>query len=191
MRRCLTIGVVLACAAFPDDVFAVGGEYGFTISASPVSPDVNTTPFTPGLQTYHLWLKCCSLPAGFPQGIAAAEFGLVSTNPANVILAFTPKGVWLNAGSATNLFLAIGGCPCGPLIVGNILFLTNAPGSLCIGPSATGTKAGVDCTPNPQLWPVEWTGLDFGGGPCGKGDLCIKPISVEEMSWGAVKGLYR
>jgi hypothetical protein len=193
MKRLLTIVVALSCLALPLDAFATGGEYGFVISASAASPDVNTVPFAAGVQTYFLWLKCCNLPAGFPQGISAAEFGLVSTNAANLVLGFTPTGSWLNAGGASNLLLAVGGCPCGPTVAGSILILANAPGSLCIGPSSTNTKAGVDCSPDPQLWPIEWRGLDFGGGiACVEGTLCEKPpLAVEEASWGGVKALYR
>jgi hypothetical protein len=65
------------------------------------------------------------------------------------------------------------------------------PGNLCIAPSSTGTKATVDCTANPSLWDIDWVGLNFGGGACGKGSVCDKPITVEEISWGGVKGLYR
>jgi hypothetical protein len=192
MKRLLTLVVALSCLVLPLDASATG-EFGFAISASAASPDLNTVAFAAGVQTYFLWLKCCQLPPGFQQGISAAEFGLVSTNAANVILGFTPMGAWLNAGNATNLLLAVGGCPCGPTVAGSILVLANAPGSVCIGPSTTATKAGVDCSADPQLWSVDWKGLDFGGGgPCIEGTICEKPpVSVEEASWGGVKALYR
>jgi hypothetical protein len=191
MKRFLTIVVALSCIVLPVSAFANTGEYGFTISGSAVSPDVNTVPFVPGLLTAFLWLKCCQLPAPLPQGISAAEFAVVSTNLANAVLAFTAAGNWLNAGGATNLLLAVGGCPCMNDLAGSWLVLVNGPGSLSLGLSSTQTKAGVDCSPNPSLWDVEWVGLDFGGGPCGKGTICQKPVSVEESSWGQVKALYR
>jgi hypothetical protein len=172
-----------------------GGEFGWTISSSSTDPLQNTAPFTPGEQTYFLWAYCADLPAGFPQGIAAAEFGLVSS-PSNTIVAFTPSEArgWRNLGSATNLLLFVDGCPCGGL-AGTIRIQVNAPGSLCLGPSSTDTKVGVDCSENPYLWPIDWIGLDIGGGPCGRGLLCRSyrgcVIAVDPTTWGRTKARYR
>jgi hypothetical protein len=188
MKRSLTIVAALFCFVLPVSGFAQC-PFGFTISGSATSPDVNSIPVTPGLQTVFLWLKCCNLPRDLPQGIAAAEFGLVSTNPDNVILAFTPAGSWLNVGSGTNLILAIGGCPCSFSLAGSILVSATAPGGLCLGPSLTGTMGGVDCSATPSVWPIEWIGLTFGGPPCGESKTCI--LSVDAQSWGSVKALYR
>ena len=190
MKRFLTIVVASFCLVLARSAAAQPpqGDYGFTISASATSPDVNQAPFTPGILFVFLWLKCCRLPAGMEQGIAAAEFGIVSTSPANVILAFTPVFPWLACGS---LLICAADCPCTNSLVGRLTILSNAPGSYCLGPSTTGTKAGVDCSENPSLWPIEWIGLDNGGGFCGKGVLCDGPVSVEGTSWGSVKSLYR
>jgi hypothetical protein len=132
--------------------------------------------------TAFLWLKCCLL--GALQGITAAEFALVSTDPANAILAFTPAEGWVSAGTETELLFAGAGCPGGPVVAGTILVSVSAPGSLCIGPDQLGTEASVDCSPNPVLWPIAWTGLDFGGGHC-------KSVAVESTSWGKIKATYR
>jgi hypothetical protein len=51
---------------------------------------------------------------------------------------------------------------------------------------------GVDCSVNPTVWPIEWIGLDVGGGGCDSGNpLCFGPVAVESKSWSKVKSLYR
>jgi hypothetical protein len=124
--------------------------------------------------------------------MSTAEFGLVSDNPANVILGFTPNaaGGWLNAGSATNLLLAVSGCPCGPVLAGTILTLVNQPGSLCIG-GTCGAEATFDCSPPPLPHGMDWVGLDFGAGICARGGLCSIGTPLEVESWGKVKAMYR
>jgi hypothetical protein len=190
MKRFAAIAAVSLSLLVPSSPMAQG-EYGFTLSASSTTPDVNETSFAPGVRNAYLWLKCCDLPSEYEQGISAAEFSVASTNLANVILGFTPVFPWLPCGEIPTLFLACAvDCPCNDSLVGNFLVLFNAPGSLCIVPSSTGTRAGVDCSNNPSLWPIEWVGLDFGGGFCGSGSLC-GVISVEDASWGGVKTLYR
>jgi hypothetical protein len=170
------------------NVHATDQPYGWTISSSPTDPFANSMAPTGAVATAYLWLACCQLPAGLQQGMAAAEFTLQATGP--VVLATTPANNFLNAGGATNLLLAVGGCPCGPVVAANVLILA-LPGSICIVESPTGTKGTVDCQPDPALWGMDWIGLDLGGGPCGKGQICQKPVSVESASWGQIKGIYR
>jgi hypothetical protein len=124
--------------------------------------------------------------------VSTAQFALTSTNPDNVIVSFTANsaGGWINTGSANNLFLSASGCPLGPMLAGAILIDVKEPGSLCIGP-VCGWKAVTSCGPNPSFFPVEWIGLNFGGGPCQKGSLCGAPVSVETQSWGKIKAMYR
>jgi hypothetical protein len=49
----------------------------------------------------------------------------------------------------------------------------------------------VDCTSEPDLWPITFTGFTAGGGvpACAEVLDCTSP--VEATSWGAVKSLYR
>ena len=186
--------------------FAVGGlatlasadgtlEYGWTISDSHTNAYSNDGQFLPGIASLYLFYACNS-----DTGMAAAEFDVVSNNPANIILAFTPKSGFLNAGGATKLLLAVGGCPNAqprgePVNAGIILVLSNAPGDFVIAPSnVNGNKVTVDCTLNPAAWPIQWLGYsnDTARPHQEKGwDKCVKPVSVEEASWGRIKGTYR
>jgi hypothetical protein len=172
---------------------AVGAPYTWTISADPFDPYQNTTPFVPGLRTFYLHYACSTPPPTGPGGAAAAEFGVYNTNLANSVVGFIPLAGFLNAGTPTELLLAIAGCPDGPRRAGNLLTLNAIEGQYCFRPSANGVMGTVDCSPNPDLWPMDFIGLSHGAGsPCfaGTGD-CTKPISVEETSWGKVKTLYR
>lgn len=97
-----------------------------------------------------------------------------------LVLATTPVNGFLNAGGTTNLLLAVGGCPPGPVVAANLLTLS-LPGSICLAPSAqNGVKGTVDCSPNPQLWSIDWRGLEL-----------LPPVSVEPTTWGSVKQRYR
>jgi len=221
--RYLLFALLLACA--PP---AAAGEspYEWTISASATDPFVNTAAATGGLATYYLWLACCE--EAQVDGMTAAEFDLVASGPAH--LATIPQNGFLNAGGTSNLLLAVGGCPCGPLLAADLLVLA-LPGTISFAPSAaTGTKGTVDCDPNPALHPIDWVGIGIGVDPPGKGTVndcnvighcvgyicypdgscekllcnlpCVscgdvancedcQPTSVEAVSWGRVKGLYR
>ena len=193
MKRLITTLALAAILAVPAGALAdgtPGNPYAWTISASNTNELVNTTAFVPGLASYYLWLACCNLPDGLQQGMSAAEFSIAMDNAANLILAFTPTSGYLNAGGATNLLLAVGGCPCGPVPAGIILSLMNAPGQLNITPAPNGNKVKVDCETQPQAWPIDWIGLGIGVPNAGKGDAC-KFTSVEATTWGAIKGLYR
>jgi hypothetical protein len=169
--------------------------YRFTISASSSDPFVNTAAFSPGVQTYYLWLEGCNLPDPLEDGISAAELTLLSNDPSNLILAFNPINNWINNGIGAHLILVVGGCPSGPMIAGTILMLINAPGSLCFD----GTMIGVDCSSNPQAWDLSSIGLDFGGGPCSElplgacclpSGLCIQDVdgSTCESFGGVFQG---
>jgi hypothetical protein len=173
---------------------ATGAPYTWTISADPFDPYQNTAPFVQGLLTFYLHYACSTPLPGGPGGAAAAEFGLYNTNLANSIIGFIPVAGFLNAGSPTELLLAIGGCPDGPRRAGNILTLNAIQGQYCFRPSAAnGVMGTVDCSPNPQLWAMDFIGLSCGDGePCFHGTAdCTEPVSVEETSWGHIKTLYR
>lgn len=194
MKRLATSGAVLGLLAFAGAAQASGPPYGWSISASSTDPFVNTTPFVVGIKTVYLWLVCSTpAPAG-PGGMAAAEFAICSTSAANVILATTTQNGFLNAGGPTQLLLAVGGCPTGPVVAAAILLMSNVAGGVCICPSGANNRvATVDCSMNPRTWDMGWLGLDLAlGEPCRTLDAnCTKPVSIEETTWGAIKSLYR
>jgi hypothetical protein len=121
--------------------------------------------------------------------MAAAEMSL-DTVPLGSVLAFNGMNGYLNAGNATNLLLAVGGCPLGPIVAGSILVLHFAPLAVCLG----GANVTMDCAENPQAWPHDRKGYadvslpacwsDTRSSDCGT-------TSVESQSWGAIKSLYR
>jgi hypothetical protein len=157
------------------DIFCYyGSEYGWTISASSTDPFSNTSVATFGVATYYLWLQCSPFPQ---EGMTAAEFDLVASGP--IHLATVVINGFLNAGGTSNLLLAVGGCPGGPVVAAHLLVL-DLPGSFCIAPSANGIKGVVDCEPKPSLWPMNWIGLAI-----------QNPVSVDETTWGRIKERYR
>ena len=185
MKRFLTIVSALCiCAVMTSSALAGGGiRYGWTVSKSAVDPLINSGLPTGGVDTLFLWFYCSS------EGMASAEMTLESTPPGNV-LGFNVMNGYLNAGNATNLLLAVGGCPNGPVVAGSILILHAVPLTVCL----TGANVTVDCSADPSAWPHEVKGYaDLALPLCltdtpGK-DLCV--TSVEESSWGSIKGLYR
>ena len=76
MNRSMTMVAVLAVLLMTASAYAEGAPYTWTISAHPLDPYQNTTPFTGGLRTFYLHYACSTpYPMG-PGGAAAAEFGL-------------------------------------------------------------------------------------------------------------------
>lgn len=157
------------------------GRYGWTISSSPSDPNVNSGPVGAGVSTMYLWFACSTLG-----GMSAAEFG-VSASAGNTVLAFNTANGFLNAGSAQALLLAVGGCPTGPVNAGSWLVLKATPLDMCL----TGANVTVDCEANPSAWPHDFKGFSEGGTPCASGSVLCGPVSVEDTSWGNIKGLYR
>jgi len=155
--------------------------YGWTVSNS--STDPLSTGGLPNGSTdnLYLWFYCST------QGMAAAEMTLESIPPGQV-LAFNVMNGFLNAGNATNLLLAVGGCPNAPVVAGAILILHFAPLAVCLG----GANVTVDCSSDPQAWTHKRRGYADAGLP-----LCLNDtdlhcgISAEEQSWGTIKSLYR
>jgi hypothetical protein len=155
--------------------------YCWTVSHSSTDPLVNTGFPTDGVDTLFLWLYSSS------EGMAAAEMSLDSLPPGQVI-AFNVMNGFLNAGNATNLLLAVGGCPSGPVVAGSILILHFAPLAICLG----GANVTVDCSSEPQAWPHDWVGYsDVGLPPCSSGRSGCGVTSVKDVSWGRIKGIYR
>jgi hypothetical protein len=156
--------------------------YEWTLSKSAVDPFINTGLPTGGIDTLYLWFQCST------EGMASAEMDLVSIPPGQVI-AFNVANGYLNAGSATHLLLAIGGCPSAPIVAGSALVLHFAPLAVCL----QGANVTVDCSPDPIAWPHDHKSYADLSVPLCLGDtstIC-DPFSVDERSWGSIKSLYR
>ena len=165
-------------------------RYGWTVSKSASDPFANTGEPTGGVDTLYLWYYC-----SVADGASAADF-IVTGTLASSVLAFNVQNSFLNAGNASNLLLAVGGCPPGPLVAGSWLVNHTVPGDLCLGAGGQPTPVTVDCSANPSAHPIDYIGYadTAFGPPCTHyegGDQICETISVEETSWGTIKGLYR
>src|SRR5262245_52014898 len=98
-------------------------RYGWTVSKSNADPFVNTGSPTGGVDTLFLWFQC-----NVGDGISAADFA--ATGSLAPPLAFNVSNGFLNAGNATALLLAVGGCPAAPIVAGSWLVLHSSPGDL-------------------------------------------------------------
>ena len=162
-------------------------RYGWTISKSDTDPFVNTGSPTGGIDTLYLWYQC-----NVGDGMSAAD--LAATGSLAPPIAFNVANGFLNAGSASSLLLAVGGCPPGPIVAGSWLILHSAPGDLCLGPGGQPTPVTVDCSVNPSAHPADYVGYSDTGAPCEHyetGSSLCETTSVDESSWGMIKGLYR
>ncbi|GJM43508.1 MAG: hypothetical protein DHS20C21_03500 [Gemmatimonadota bacterium] len=184
--KVLIVVAALLLAVVPS---AIAADYGWNLSGSATDPWVNMGEVVAGepFQLY-LWLACSP-----HDGMAAAEFSLVHTY---VNGGFTPLHGALNAGNSTDLLLAIGGCPVGPVLVGvwSLIDFVAEGGQACLGPSPGGLNATVDCDPiDPQprenavvghgtngVYPCQFGGIEHCVGT-GRGGL----------TWGETKALYR
>jgi len=182
MKRFLTtVSALCICAVMASSTHAAA--YGWTLSKSAVDPLINTGLPTGGVDTLFLWFYCST------EGMASAEMDLVSTPPGQVI-AFNVANGYLNAGNATHLLLAVGGCPNALVVAGSALVLHFAPLIVCL----EGANVTVDCSPNPQAWPHDHKGYADLSLPFCLSDTTspnCKSYSVEEESWGQIKTLYR
>ncbi len=144
-------------------------RYGWTVSRSSSDPCVDTGNFPIGaLATLYLWYFYND-----PEGMSAADFSVNVQPPGTVnVLAFNTANGFLNAGSATNLLLAVGGCPNGPINAGNWLMIPVSPAwQFCLG----GNQLTVDCQVNPVAWPSDVWGFANGGAPL----TCIEGFTQE------------
>ena len=181
MKRFFTILFVLAFASG-----AYAGDFGWTLSDSASDPLSNAGTAVAGLVNVYLWYYCTNTA----EGLASAEFDVAGSAAP---LSFTPANGFLNAGGATNMLLAVGGCPGGPVMAGNFLVF-DAVGvgfNLCpVASAANGLNVSVNCVAL-MTYPNDYIGYaNDGSTPCTSiDDLCL--TAVETSSWGAVKCLYR
>jgi hypothetical protein len=180
MKRSRMVAIVLGIALAMTSK-ASGGLYSWTISHSSTDPLINSGSPTGSVDTLFLWFFCSH------EGMSAAEMDLNSV-PLGQVLAFNSMNGYLNAGNATHLLLAVGGCPFAPVVAGSILTLHFAPLALCL----EGANVTVDCSPNPLAWPHGRRGYaDLGLPLCLSDTEILCAVSVEQSSWGSIKSLYR
>jgi hypothetical protein len=166
------------------------GCYVWSLSFSEVDPSLSTA--TPALiDTLYLWLAC-----GDEEGMMAAEFALVVSGPPAVPLFQTMNG-FLNAGTvATELELAVGGCPQGPVVAGRFMVvdLSGQGGAFCFGPASNGRNVTWECDIVPTTsYENGYTGASTDGtAPCeAVGSFACMTVAVEPSPWGSIKSLYR
>jgi hypothetical protein len=159
-------------------------RYGWSISNSETDPFSNTGNPTYAVTKLYLWLQCCDT-----DGMSAAEFDIETSSIS--LLATTTQNGFLNAGGTSNVLLAVGGCPCGPMVAAELL-VVDSGGTVCLVESAENSiRASVDCETLPELWPIDWIGYSSAGpDPCGSGRLCRSEL-LDDSSWSEIKGLYR
>jgi hypothetical protein len=185
---CAALAVVLLAASAG---LATDYQYGWSISSSSVDPFVNTGPFVSGLNTLYLWYQC-----SVKDGMSAAEFGLASSSPANLIVGLNVQNTFLNAGTATQPLFAVGLCPTGPVVAAELVIVANAPGEYCIVNSnrTPSRNVTVDCRSAPEVHTNATIGFSTTGSAPTCNDmnpLLCNPVPVDATSWGQVKGLYR
>jgi hypothetical protein len=112
--------------------------YGWTISSSSTDPYQHTGVLE-DFGILYLWFACSTV-----EGLAAAAFDLVGSFE---VLAFNPQNGFLNAGTATSPMLAVGGCPKGPLLAGEIIVRA--------APSDSPASATVTVRPDSTSAPLE------------------------------------
>ncbi len=199
MKRWMTRWAVVAALALPAHAFAGGGGYyDWFLSFSSTDPDAVTGPDPAGLVNISLWFMAGCSPSLEGPGLAAAELRAYPSGSSPwTIIAFVTANGFLNAGSSTDLLLAVGGCPTGPLVAGDFLVSASGPGGLWLGESALGDARIVDCSidAQPWSWPefVRFRGCQSVSSPYpvqDHGSGCTV-TSVEESSWGTIKSLYR
>jgi hypothetical protein len=183
MRKVLSFAAAALLLLTPAVLSA--GQYGWSISASSTDPAVNQGTFQSGAMSLYLWYACSD-----DGGMAAAEFRLDSLDPANALISFTTMNNFLNAGTFPDVLLAVGGCPLAPIVAGRLDVSSVVPGDYCVVPSElSARRLVVDC--NIEGFPLQAKGYSSRGTM----PLCYEPlcpiVSVEQTTWGRIKGIYR
>jgi hypothetical protein len=183
MKRTVTILAAAAVLLASASAFAAN-NYGWSLSGSPSAPCVSNGP-AGQITTLALWYVYNT-----GDGMSAMEADLV-LSPGITNFGFTPANGFLNAGNATNLLLAVGGCPSSRCSRVWTLF------DAIVGLRRASAARVVDATCSIAGDPHGVTGFGTGANPaCGVvfagGDGCNPPVvSVESSTWGSLKALYR
>jgi hypothetical protein len=123
-------------------------EYGWTLSASPTDPLVNSIPATTEITPVYLWFYCSTQA----DGISGARF-VLDYSPQVTIFSFVPSSGVVNSGTIDEPVLAISGCPQGSFLAGRYLLQAPSSGniSICLGPPGIppGANVSYGCT-NPD-----------------------------------------
>ncbi len=173
------------------------GAYEWAVSFSSTSPDSQVSPpLGAAPVTIYLWYTGCNAISMAGPGMSAAEMNAEFTGWTQ--FGFTPQNGYLNAGNATELLLAVGSCPTGPVVAGQwAVFGASGKVRLAEG-SLGGAATTVDCdTTIPGLynWPDQMRLVG-----CGTSDLAASlqdwgkgctTDPVNPTTWGSVKSLYR
>jgi hypothetical protein len=110
--------------------------YSFSVSASDTDPGAVQANATQSHRRLYLWLICGDDP------LSAFEAQVTGSLE---VLSFMPLGGALNAGTETNLQLAIGSCPAESTVLG-YWTVTDVGGTVCLAPPLTA----VNCDPQPE-----------------------------------------
>ena len=176
---------ILAAAS----VARAGGvaEYGWRISGSDADPFLNSGDVPAGRLSLCLWLQCT-----VGDGVSAAEFDLAPPTGV-IVLSFAPRNGFLNAGDPEHLALAVGGCPTGPVLVGEWQLAGAAAGSYCLAAGGTSGMVGTaDCLIRAEMHPSHHVGYGAGELPaCDEHALICATTAVRPAGWGRIKSLYR
>lgn len=157
---------------------SASGGCEFSISASDQDPYVNMSPPTDGPRNLYLWATCVE------DGLAAFELGFTGTLN---VWGFNPMNGVMNAGTATDLMLAIPGCPYGQsldLVLG-FWVVNDDGGSACLGASSSGLIGAVDCN---QVDPGLTVDPIVRGFSSGLGAPCVLGASACSGEGGASSG---
>jgi len=154
---------------------AAQNTFGFTISNSTTDPLSTSGAIAPGPNQFtgnlYLWFYCSEEQTG----LSAAEFDVVELQGGGPPIAFNPAPGFLNAGTASQILLAAGGCPTGPALAGAFVVGADAlvPDiELCLVPSASrGRNTSLSCSQ--ELFNNGWQGFRKAAAPCGTLPVCV------------------
>jgi hypothetical protein len=192
MKRIATVVALLTLIAAPAAMAQT--SFGWTISNSTVDPLSNSGPIAPGAGMFsgnlYLWYFC-----NVAGNIAAAEFDIAESAGGGAPTGFNGMNGFLNAGNATALLLAVGGCPSGPVLAGAFTvgpdqFIADI--ELCMVNSAANNRNITVTCPPQQGIPNFTIGFRKSTAPsCISLTPATCTTGVDANSWGQIKGLYR
>ena len=189
MLRALPLLLILMAVPFTAQAQVDCGCYKWSLSGSSTDPNQNVAAPVFGLSNVYLWLVCEKTQ----DGVSAMECAVTATNL--TVTGFTPLAGVLNAGTPTELLLAIGGCPTPDFVAGffAVADFVGTGGALCLTDSGNGVNVSVNCdVGNPVAFTNDFIGFaSDGSAVCLDEFNCEVPVSVDPSSWGSVKNLYR